>query len=234
MAFDYEYDGGWGAQGFKLPSDTEVSLVAPDGTIVDSVAYSAMGLALVAGRAHSLSSEWSNGNLNDQPGSWCLATTAIDEYDYGTPGKPNGTCDEPGACGDGKVDSAEECDDGNAKNGDGCDVDCQFQTGVCGNAVKEPAEECDDGNKLDGDGCSGSCYLECCGWPGPACGDGVVQAGEGETCDDGNHVNDDGCDWQCHTESEFCGDGEVGLGEQCDDGNKTEHDGCGSNCKWQC
>jgi len=60
---------------------------------------------------------------------------------------------------------------------------------VCGNDVVEgeqqyfdtngaliphPAEACDDGNQIDDDGCTNACTL-------PACGDGIVQAGE--ACD---------------------------------------------------
>jgi len=236
MVFDYEYEGGWGTNGFKLRQDTEVSLVAPDGIVVDTVAYGGIGFPKIPGRAVSLTSDVFAADLNDLPQNWCTAVTKLDENDYGTPGTPNPPCYTPGACGNGKVEPGEECDGGNDKDGDGCDHACQLETGLCGNAMVEPAgaEQCDDGNKLGCDGCSEYCYLEACGFPSPTCGDGKVQTGEGEQCDDGNHANLDGCDWMCLLEPVLCGNGFLNPGELCDDGNKTDFDGCSSACKWQC
>ena len=48
------------------------------------------------------------------------------------------------------------------------------------------------------------------------CGDGRVEAEQGEQCDDGNLVDGDGCSSGCFTES--CGDGRIQSGEACDDG----------------
>ncbi|MEO8700603.1 MAG: Ig-like domain-containing protein, partial [Kofleriaceae bacterium] len=62
-----------------------------------------------------------------------------------------------------------------------------------------------------------------------ACGDSVLQTGEGEECDDGNTTASDGCSATCQFEG--CGDGNVDAGEECDDDNRTDGDGCSSTCQ---
>lgn len=62
----------------------------------------------------------------------------------------------------------------------------------------------------------------------PACGNGVVEAGEG--CDDANAVNDDGCTNACTLPN--CGDGIVQSGEQCDDANSDDTDACTHLCAY--
>jgi cysteine-rich repeat protein len=66
--------------------------------------------------------------------------------------------------------------------------------------------------------------------PPVSCGDGVLDAGQGEECDDGNTASGDGCSAACLIES--CGDGvlDTGMGEQCDDGNVVSGDGCSATC----
>ena len=79
----------------------------------------------------------------------------------------------------------------------------------------------------------------------PACGDGVVSAGE--DCDDGGRAPLDGCSANCFGEASFvctdspstcvrcqqvggcCGDSTL-AGEACDDGNTQSGDGCSSAC----
>ncbi|MBK8263885.1 MAG: DUF4215 domain-containing protein [Nannocystis sp.] len=62
----------------------------------------------------------------------------------------------------------------------------------------------------------------------PACGDGVVQAGE--ECDDGNQIDTDTCLSTC--QSATCGDGKLQEGvEQCDDGNQIDTDTCLITCQ---
>jgi cysteine-rich repeat protein len=63
-----------------------------------------------------------------------------------------------------------------------------------------------------------------------ACGDGIVDPGEG--CDDGNTVSGDGCSATCTVETPhpMCGNGIKENGEQCDDGNTTNGDGCSATC----
>jgi fibro-slime domain-containing protein len=64
---------------------------------------------------------------------------------------------------------------------------------VCGDGIVTFDERCDDGKN---DGSYGSCGPDCRSL-GPRCGDGVVQAAQGEQCDDGNRDARDGCDNGC-------------------------------------
>lgn len=85
------------------------------------------------------------------------------------------------------------------------------------------------------------------------CGNGVLQADNGEECDDGNSVGKDGCNQLCQIEADFvcptpgaacvfssvCGDGVLSSIEGCDDGNALDGDGCPATCAavdagWQC
>ncbi len=67
---------------------------------------------------------------------------------------------------------------------------------ICGDGIKTKNEACDDGKNTGGYGkCGPGCVL------GPRCGDGVVQADQGEQCDDGNLVDHDGCNSQCKTDT---------------------------------
>jgi len=65
---------------------------------------------------------------------------------------------------------------------------------ICGDGIKTKNEACDDGKNTGGYGkCAPGCVL------GPRCGDGVIQADQGEQCDDGNLVEGDGCSAACKT-----------------------------------
>ena len=84
------------------------------------------------------------------------------------------------------------------------------------------------------------------------CGDGTIDAANGETCDDGNRIGGDGCsgicklepNWLCTTPGQpctsliVCGNGTRQTGEGCDDGNTKPGDGCSSTCTvepgWYC
>jgi cysteine-rich repeat protein len=83
-------------------------------------------------------------------------------------------------------------------------------------------EQCDDDNAVNDDGCTNACTL-------PACGDGILQAGE--ACDNGlgNGANA-ACNPECEPAS--CGDGYVYAigGEVCDDGNLANSDACTNAC----
>jgi cysteine-rich repeat protein len=63
-----------------------------------------------------------------------------------------------------------------------------------------------------------------------ACGDGVLDPGEG--CDDGNLTSGDGCSDTCAVEAAHpvCGNGTREVGEACDDGNTISGDGCSATC----
>ena len=65
---------------------------------------------------------------------------------------------------------------------------------VCGDGIKTRTEACDDG-KAKNTGGYGKCNADCT--LGPRCGDGILQADQGEQCDDGNLVNGDGCSSTC-------------------------------------
>ena len=66
---------------------------------------------------------------------------------------------------------------------------------ICGDGIKTKDEACDDGANTGGYGkCAAGCVL------GPRCGDGVVQADQGEQCDDANLVSQDGCSATCKTD----------------------------------
>jgi fibro-slime domain-containing protein len=87
---------------------------------------------------------------------------------------------------------------------------------------------------------------------GSICGNGILDAANGESCDDGNRLGGDGCSANCQIEPYWvcvapgqpcvsliiCGDAKRGIGEGCDDGNTIPGDGCDGSCKvepgWYC
>jgi cysteine-rich repeat protein len=67
-------------------------------------------------------------------------------------------CQRTDACGNGRVDAAEDCDDGNRINTDACTNRCTAAR--CGDAIVRTAvEECDDGNANDLDACDTACVF---------------------------------------------------------------------------
>jgi cysteine-rich repeat protein len=130
-------------------------------------------------------------------------------------GRANSGCAPVGECGDGQVDiRAERCDDGNRTEGDGCAADC---------SMVEPGYLC----PTPGHVCERVVDRR------PRCGDGVLQAEDGEACDDG--INDGrlgGCSADCQIP--YCGDGQVqpDFGEECDSGvNDGAYGGCTPDCR---
>ena len=101
---------------------------------------------------------------------------------------PTTTDPPPPDCGDGSVEPPEQCDDGNSSDLDACLSTCVLAS--CGDGfVRAGVEVCDDGvNDNSYNGCAPGCAAL-----GPRCGDGLLQADEGELCDDGNAVPGDGC-----------------------------------------
>ena len=78
---------------------------------------------------------------------------------------------------------------------------------------------------IEDEECPGRCRSGAC--VDAACGDGVMQSGEG--CDDGNDVDTDDCPSTCAAAA--CGDGFVyPRAEECDDGNDVDTDDCPSTC----
>ncbi|HMA93672.1 MAG TPA: DUF4215 domain-containing protein, partial [Polyangiaceae bacterium] len=76
----------------------------------------------------------------------------------------------------------------------------------CGDGIVSSAELCDDGtNDSVYNGCAAGCVLA------PFCGDGIVQAAQGEECDDGVNTSlYGGCAPGCK-KGPLCGDGLVPL-----------------------
>ncbi|WAS97664.1 DUF4215 domain-containing protein [Nannocystis punicea] len=105
------------------------------------------------------------------------------------------TTEPPSECGNGILEDGEECDDGNSSDTDECPTNCKIA--VCGDGfVRAGSEVCDDKiNDGSYEGCAPGCSAL-----GPRCGDGVLQADEGELCDDGNQTAGDGCN-ACLTEN---------------------------------
>ncbi len=100
----------------------------------------------------------------------------------------------------------------------------------CGDGLVASDEACDDGTN---DGSYGTCNPDCSF--APSCGDGNLDATEGEICDDGINLggNASACAPGCRSLGARCGDGvlQPANGEQCDDGNTLDGDGCTSDCR---
>jgi fibro-slime domain-containing protein len=105
----------------------------------------------------------------------------------------------------------------------------------CGDGVRTRDEVCDDGVNNAAPGTYGKCDTDCS--RGPSCGDGDVQADDGEACDDGSNLigyGSTGCAPGCKLPAR-CGDEEINgvFGEQCDDGelNDGRYGGCTASCQ---
>ncbi len=106
---------------------------------------------------------------------------------------------------------------------------CTPGTSTCGDGVLAPGCEFCDTGAANSDTLPDACRTTC---RPAACGDGVIDTGEG--CDDGNTSGCDGCDADCQPEVGFtCGDGMTlaACGESCDDGNAVAGDGCTAACE---
>lgn len=102
---------------------------------------------------------------------------------------------DAGVCGDGVVGDGEACDEGAANSDAGACTDaCALN--VCGDGlVHAGVELCDDGganSDLYGHTCNTVCGF------GRRCGDGIVQADEGEECEP--NADDDGQSQKCTKE----------------------------------
>lgn len=113
---------------------------------------------------------------------------------------------ELGRCGDGIVQTLldEECEIGmiDTSRGLTCE-DCRWRSSTCGNGTMEPGEACDAGSQnsnAPGAVCRSDCSLA-------RCGDGIVDALQGEECDDGNRVGADGCSAMCRRDRPSALDG---------------------------
>ena len=154
-----------------------------------------------------------DGNLVD--GDGCDSVCGVEDgWSCLVDSPANGVCDTAGpgsvvtVCGNGEVaPSVEDCDDGNSTDGDGCSSNCTIESGFA----------CDQGPA------AGPCESGGAGSvvPLPACGDGSIDANEGEICDDQNTDNGDGCSSICQVEDMWTCTGEPSICEQID----TDSDG---------
>jgi cysteine-rich repeat protein len=136
-------------------------------------------------------------------------------------------------CGDGVTDAGEECDPGDTaeeENHYPCTTECLFA--VCGDGYVCSDDTCTSGPFGGGEACDppfasggeSGCSVGC----DNTCGDGTVDAINGETCDtSGASLT---CDHNCTAPA--CGDLTVNesAGEDCDDGNAIAGDGCSPSC----
>ncbi len=123
-------------------------------------------------------------------------------------------------CGNNKIEKGEQCD----STEDWCQ-NCMLTDGECGNGIREGHERCDKDNGVGpGQKCLDNCQIS-------GCGDGIIDADNGEICDDGNTSDDDMCTSSCTIPK--CGDSivQTWLGEVCDDGiNDGSYGNCGLGC----
>jgi cysteine-rich repeat protein len=71
-----------------------------------------------------------------------------------------------------------------------------------GDGVADPIDNCpkvrnSDQRDVDQDGVGDACDVQ-------ICGDGILQASEGEACDDGNLIDQDGCSRFCQVDARLC------------------------------
>ena len=152
-------------------------------------------------------------------------------------------------CGDGERNLDEECD-GNDLAGGSCEAlgydtgvllcraSCTFDRSGCSHF-----EDCANGLDDDGDGLADCDDPDCANaFECPACGNGIVQAGEDcdgsvqSSCQErGYDAGALACSATCSFELSgcrnfICGDGIVEGVERCDDGNLATGDGCTPQC----
>ncbi|WAS97874.1 hypothetical protein [Nannocystis punicea] len=154
-----------------------------------------------------------------------IMTTTVDPG-HGDSGGTSTTGSPAAPCGNGKIDPPEQCDQGEANDDEGdCTRSCRWN--VCGDGlVKVGHELCDDGKGKNGT------YGHCgkfCKDLSPRCGDGLVQAKEGEACDDSNPMY--GCLPDC-TLATSCLDIETGWGDAAKTGLHVVHRADGHPTVW--
>lgn len=87
VTLDYAYGGS-----FALNNSTPDAIILDcGGVVVDAVSYGT-GWPQKSGSAVQLDPDKTDPTQNDQPASWCLATTALNATDFGTPGAANTPC----------------------------------------------------------------------------------------------------------------------------------------------
>lgn len=116
----------------------------------------------------------------DEESSGGAAAASTADETTSTSGEETTSEPIPEGCGNGVLEGMEECDAGEANADDGaCTSACK--QAKCGDGhVQAGVETCDDGAD---NGAYNHCADDCMG-DGPRCGDGEIQADEGEKCDD--------------------------------------------------
>ena len=140
VTVDYEFDSSY----FSLNnSGDSVTLLAPDGVVIDEVDYDLAGFpAVVSGVSLALDPDFADATSNDDGVSWSGSTLAFGDGDLGTPGAENSNlCDG--------ADSTDDTDsDGDCNDIDLDDDNDGVDDGPDGNDLNPLL--CQD---LDGDGC---------------------------------------------------------------------------------
>lgn len=122
----------------------------------------------------------SNTDSNDGCSADCLKEAGVscgeDECETGLVCDPTSSvCESVNVCGNGVLEAAEGCDDGGTGAGDGCDAGCLVEN-------THPCNENVSGLTGNNSCQSGLCQAGTCTATN-ACGNGIIESGEG--CDDG-------------------------------------------------
>jgi hypothetical protein len=151
---DYQYT--YSSNSVRLGKTDSVGIEA-NGTVIDSVSYNKFTFGYNVGTSHTLASGAFSESDNDSSGSWCDATSAYGDGDFGTPGSANDVCNID-FDGDGVL-ADTDCDDSDAAiqtldfylDGDGDgegDLNASPLTGECTAPSGYVANntDCDDAN----------------------------------------------------------------------------------------
>src|SRR5262249_11958782 len=109
-------------------------------------------------------------------------------------------------------------------NGSACDCKSSSR---CGDGIVEPPESCDPPGTIlpNGAVCRGDCSY---------CGDGLLNATDGETCDPPGSLQQNGN--PCSSDCTYCGDGivQAGDGEECEPPATSPNPYCPNVCTNAC
>ena len=211
-------------------------------------------------KASGVTSYCGDGMVDTENGETCDEGVIIN----GLYGHCNTECDGMASyCGDGIVDgeNGESCDDGELNGTYGnCNTTCSGRASFCGDGqIDEDHEACDNGADNGRTNCSYGeeectvCTADCHEDNGETsyCGDGVVDAVNGEDCDNGEDNGETDCAYGeesctvcsigCQSvqgSTSYCGDGRIDAEneEVCDkaDPSVGDGEGTGARCSDDC